>query len=164
VLIFFLGSTCLLGLQRHRALFPNLMLNLNIELLPVATATTLPNFVGFAIYFELGLPLHSLSKLFCNNISTLHMATNPVFHARTPHIEIDYHFNRELLARGALRAHYVPSDQQLANIYMKGLTRKRFNFLWSNLKLQYVPSRLRRRERKDIWQPSISRHILPTIS
>ena len=33
--------------------------------------------------------------LFGDNISSIHLATNPMFHARTKHVEIHYHFIRE---------------------------------------------------------------------
>lgn len=41
---------------------------------------------------KLHLPLHHLSLLYCDNMSTLHLALNPVLHARTKHVELDYHF------------------------------------------------------------------------
>jgi hypothetical protein len=74
------------------------------------------------------------------------MASNPVFHAKTRHIQIDYHFIRELLARGALHVCYVSSVNQLADIFTKGLTRERFALLASKLNLQSMPFRLRGRE------------------
>ena len=44
---------------------------------------------------DLGLSSYSSPVLFCDNTSALHMIVNPVFHARTKHIELDYHFFHE---------------------------------------------------------------------
>ncbi|CAB4298483.1 unnamed protein product [Prunus armeniaca] len=41
---------------------------------------------------ELELPSSGPTILLCDNLSTTYMASNPVFHARTKHIELDYHF------------------------------------------------------------------------
>nr|KAJ0196282.1 hypothetical protein LSAT_V11C700351460 [Lactuca sativa] len=60
-----------------------------------ALATTTAELRWFSYLFhELNIFLHPPS-LFCDNLSTLHMARNPVFHACTHH-KIDYHFIREL--------------------------------------------------------------------
>lgn len=44
---------------------------------------------------ELKVPITSPPVLWCDNKSAMALASNPVFHARTKHIEIDYHFIRE---------------------------------------------------------------------
>ncbi|KAI0518896.1 hypothetical protein KFK09_006333 [Dendrobium nobile] len=41
---------------------------------------------------DFSITLTSPTKLHCDNVSALALANNPVFHARTKHIEIDYHF------------------------------------------------------------------------
>jgi len=33
--------------------------------------------------------------MYCDNMSSIELASNPVFHARTKHIEVHYHFVRE---------------------------------------------------------------------
>lgn len=49
------------------------------------------------------------------------MASNPVFHARTKHIELDYHFVWEKVSLGSHHVHYVPSVDQLADLLTKPL-------------------------------------------
>jgi histone deacetylase 1/2 len=46
---------------------------------------------------ELGVPQSQSPILWCDNIGATYLSANPVFHARTKHIEVDYHFVRELL-------------------------------------------------------------------
>ena len=48
-----------------------------------------------ALLKELHCPQLSVPILWCDNISAGHLAANPVFHARTKHIEIDVHFVRD---------------------------------------------------------------------
>ncbi|XP_058222953.1 uncharacterized mitochondrial protein AtMg00810-like [Rhododendron vialii] len=44
---------------------------------------------------DFSIVLHSLPVLWCDNLGALALASNPVFHARSKHIAIDYHFIRE---------------------------------------------------------------------
>lgn len=46
-------------------------------------------------FYELGTATSFPVYLYYDNISTTYMATNPVFHVRARHIELDYHFVRE---------------------------------------------------------------------
>ena len=44
--------------------------------------------------------LRSVPTLYCDNMSALYMTVNPVMHIRTKHVEMDYHFIRDKVARG----------------------------------------------------------------
>ena len=55
----------------------------------------------YSLLHELGVHLWFPVQLFCDNLSTTYMAANPVFHARTRHIELDYHFVHEKVALGS---------------------------------------------------------------
>ena len=78
------------------------------------------------LFRDIRIKLHESPQLFCDNKSALYMTINPVFHARTKHIEIDYHFVREKVAIGALTTQYIPSSHQIADIFTKPLSKLSF--------------------------------------
>lgn len=74
-------------------------------------------------------------SLWCDNMSAIALAHNPVFHARTKHIEIDYHFLRDKVLDKQLHIQFVPSHAQLADVLTKPLGANRFLFLAAKLKV-----------------------------
>jgi hypothetical protein len=61
------------------------------------------------------------------------LAHNPVFHARTKHVELSYHFVRELVSKGFLQVSFVRSSNQLADIFTKGLPSSQFCYFRDKL-------------------------------
>ena len=49
-------------------------------------------------------------KLICDNQAALHIASNPVFHKRTKHIEVNCHFIREKITSGCMATSFVNSN------------------------------------------------------
>jgi hypothetical protein len=47
---------------------------------------------------ELGNKTDKTSCLWCDNMGATYLSANPIFYARTKHIEIDFHFVRERVA------------------------------------------------------------------
>jgi hypothetical protein len=59
--------------------------------------------------------------IYSDNLSSIQLAKNLVFHARTKHIEVHYHFVRERFLSGEVELQYVPTDRQNADIFTKPL-------------------------------------------
>jgi hypothetical protein len=64
---------------------------------------------------ELLCPVSTATVAYCDNISSVYMARNPVHHRRTKHIELDIHFVWEKVTIGELRVTHIPSARQLAD-------------------------------------------------
>jgi hypothetical protein len=76
-----------------------------------------------------------VSKLWCDNIRAKYLSANPVFHARTKHIEVDYHFGRERVTRKLLEIDFVSSRDQIAYGFTKVLSMRQFDMFKHNLNL-----------------------------
>jgi hypothetical protein len=69
----------------------------------------------------------------CDNESAVKIATNPVQHKRTKHIDIRHHFLRDHASKGDMVMESVRTDDQLADIFTKPLDETRFCKLRSEL-------------------------------
>ena len=57
------------------------------------------------------------------------MTKNPMFHNRTKHIRIKYHFIREIEVNNKIKLEYCRAEEQLADIFTKALSRGKFKQL-----------------------------------
>ena len=71
---------------------------------------------------KIGLFLPNSPILWCDNIGATYLSANPMFHARTKHVEIDYHFVREKVACCDLDVHFLSSKDQLVDALTKPLS------------------------------------------
>ena len=84
---------------------------------------------------ELGVHQPRPPILWCDNLGATYLSANPVFHTRTKHIEIDFHFVREKVALGALDVRFITSGDQLADVFTKPATQHILRRFSSNLNL-----------------------------
>lgn len=82
---------------------------------------------------ELGVTNLTPVTLNCDNQSALHIARNPVFHERTKHIDIDCHFTRDKVLEGLIQLAYLPTGEQLANVFTKIIPSAQFQLLLSKV-------------------------------
>jgi hypothetical protein len=88
-----------------------------------------------AVLDELGVLLKEKPCLWCHNLGAAYLLANPVFHARTKHIEIDYHFVRERVADKKLSIKFISNKDQVADGFTKALAVKDLNEFKRNLNL-----------------------------
>jgi hypothetical protein len=84
---------------------------------------------------ELHISLPSPPTLWCDNLGALGLASNPVFHARTKHIEVDVHFIREKVTNRDILLRHLSTLEQVADIFTKGHPANRFCYLRDKLKV-----------------------------
>lgn len=92
---------------------------------------------------EIGFSLAATPTLWCDNLSTTYLTSNPIFHSRTKHLELDFHFVRERVAAKSLIVRYISTEDQVADVFTKPLSRHRFQVLRDKLAVFPKPPNLR---------------------
>ena len=64
--------------------------------------------------------------IYCDNKIFMKVTENPLFHDRSKHIEIRYHFICDHVQKGAVKLQYLPTDEQVADILTKSLGKSKF--------------------------------------
>lgn len=85
------------------------------------------------LLLELHQPITRATLVFCDNVSSVYLCSNPVKHQRTKHVELDIHFVRDRVALGEVKVLHVPSAHQYADIFTKGLPSSLFTAFRNSL-------------------------------
>ncbi len=70
---------------------------------------------------NLGQSVDAPVVIYCDNINSILLANNPVYHAMTKHIEVHYHFIREKVLAKEIDLIRVSTEDQVVDIFTKAL-------------------------------------------
>jgi hypothetical protein len=85
---------------------------------------------------ELGISRPHGALLWCDNIGAKYLSSNPIFHGRMKHVEIDYHFVRDRVLKKLLKVRFISTDDQVAYGLTKPLSQGRLLEFQRNLNLR----------------------------
>jgi hypothetical protein len=66
--------------------------------------------------------------IYCDNKSCVKLPENTVFHDKSKHINIKYHFIRDMVQKGEVELWYISSDEQIENILTKPLSKVKYEY------------------------------------
>ena len=72
-------------------------------------------------------------KMYCDNMAAISICHNPVQHDRTKHVEIDRNVIRENINDGIINLKYIPSREQIGDVFTKGLSKDKFEYFIGKL-------------------------------
>ncbi|GJU66920.1 uncharacterized mitochondrial protein-like protein [Tanacetum coccineum] len=97
--------------------------------------------------------LHALPAsrptLLCDNRSAIFLTQNHISHKQVKHIELDYHFIRELVTNGKLHTRFIPTKLQVADIFTKSLPHPQFEFFQRMLRKRISKKRMKTQAKND---------------
>ena len=99
--------------------------SIEVKYRALASPTAEVTWIAYLLH-DLSIPLSRPAQLLCDNISDLHLTLNPVLHAHAKHIELNYHFIQEKVAKRDLITCYIPFSFQIVDILMKALPQESF--------------------------------------
>ena len=87
---------------------------------------------------ELGFLPDQPTNLWCDNQSAIKLTRNPVFHDKTKHFEIDWHFTRQKVEDNSVSVKFISTQEQPADILTKALGRTKFELCKAKLQFKIL--------------------------
>ena len=78
------------------------------------------------LFGDLAIPISNPIPLLVNNQSAIALAENPIFHMHSKHIEVCHHWMHEKVRDGTIQLEYVPTTDQVVDIFTKPLNAEKF--------------------------------------
>jgi hypothetical protein len=110
------------------------------EYIATTTATTQALWLSRLLGELLGRNVEVV-ELKVDNKSALALAKNPVFHKKSKHIRIKYHFIRSCLEDGSIKADHIATTDQMADILTMSLGKAKFQEMWQRIGLRQITSK-----------------------
>jgi hypothetical protein len=127
---FFLGDSLVAWLSKKQGSIS--LSTTEAEYISTATCCTqvlwmIQTLADLEVKYAAPIPIH------CDNTSAISVSKNPIFHSKTKHIPIKYHFLREKVTNQVVQVQYIPTTEQIAYIFTKPLAKTPFEYLRQNL-------------------------------
>ena len=87
---------------------------------------------------DYGVPQDTMC-VFCYNTSAINLSKNPVQHSKSKHIEIRYHFIRDLVEDKVVCLKFIHTDNQKVDLVTKPLDGPRFESLHKTIGIGTIP-------------------------
>ena len=71
----------------------------------------------------------SMSTIWYDHLSATYLFVNPIFHALTKHVKVDYHFVHYRVTKKEIQIHLISSKDQLVDVLTKPLSSAFFSHL-----------------------------------
>jgi hypothetical protein len=68
------------------------------------------------------------TTIHCDNQGCVKLSKNPIFHDKSKHIEIKYHYIRDMVQRKTIHVQYLSTHEQIADIFTKPLAKTKFEY------------------------------------
>ena len=85
-------------------------------------------------------------RIFCDSASAIQLSKNSIFHARTKHIDLNFHFIRELVENGFIEILYISTDFQVADSMTKAVPKLKNDFCREKMGVLKFPPKSSLRE------------------
>lgn len=95
----------------------------------IASSEATKDIIWLTRLFDEISPLKTEPVLLVDNASAIKIVKNPIFHRRSKHIEVRFHFVRECYQKKLLKIEHVSSNDQLADILTKPIPRVQYERL-----------------------------------
>ena len=109
------------------------------EYIALTQATTESIWIQRSLH-ELGCDVKDSNVIHEDNQGAIALAHNPEFHARTKHIDVQYHFVRDCVRDSIISLRYCPTTEMVADQLTKPLSATRHRFLIGKMGIRPGPN------------------------